>query len=277
MEGATPSRKDRRGQRGSRYFSGAFFTFPGMSKTSLKGLGEEEKEESDGNKVVSSPVGASEAIMQQMTQIMANIEASSRPPDFFYGTKPFKVRSFIQSFQIIFHNEKKYFPQDKKKVLDASSVLTCRAAKWIETYISNLTNQGSAYLFNSWALFKSQLFTLFGDPNEVRRAEEEFYSLRIKKGQHVFLYIANFRSLVSRIEDWGERVYMPHFRKGFSSRILDQLASHTSIIDSLKVLMDVTLEIHDRYHERQKGRIIPKGRRLKPQSKVLQTLKIFQA
>ncbi|MBW0571753.1 hypothetical protein O181_111468 [Austropuccinia psidii MF-1] len=279
MEGAAQSEKDRRGPRGSRSFSGDFFTFTGMSKTSLKGLGEGEEEESDGTEVVSAPVGASEgiggptlshfhqsepsllAIMQQMTQIMANIETASRPPDCFDGTKPFKVRSFIQSFRLIFQNEKKNFSQDKKKVLDYNSVCTCRAPKWIETYISNFTNQDSTYLFNSWELFKSQLLMLFGDPNEVRKAEEELDSLRIKKGGHVFLYIAYFKSFVLRIGDWGERVYMPHFMKGFSSRILDQLASHPSIIDSLQDLMNVTLEIDNRYHERQKEKNNSKGKK----------------
>ncbi|MBW0493882.1 hypothetical protein O181_033597 [Austropuccinia psidii MF-1] len=65
-------------------------------------------------------------IMQQMTQIMANIEAS-RPPAFktlsmkplecFDGTQPFKVRSFIQSFQLIFHNYPANVSQDRKKAL----------------------------------------------------------------------------------------------------------------------------------------------------------------
>ncbi|MBW0573015.1 hypothetical protein O181_112730 [Austropuccinia psidii MF-1] len=87
----------------------------------------------------SSPVGASQgtggshlahsnqsepfllAIMKEMTQIMANLQAgslseASRPPSFktpsmkapddFDGTQPFKVRDFIHPSQIIFHNEK---------------------------------------------------------------------------------------------------------------------------------------------------------------------------
>ncbi|MBW0470050.1 hypothetical protein O181_009765 [Austropuccinia psidii MF-1] len=74
----------------------------------------------------------------------------------------------------------------------------------------------------------------------------------MKEGGHVSLYIADFRSLVSRIGDWGERALIHHFRKGFPSRILDQLASHPSRIDSLQDLMDVTLELDTRYHERQK-------------------------
>ncbi|MBW0553666.1 hypothetical protein O181_093381 [Austropuccinia psidii MF-1] len=148
--------------------------------------------------------------MQQMTHILANLQAAtsseaSRPPafktpsmkaqEFFDGTQPFKVRSFIQSCQLIFHNDPANLSQDRNKVLYATSFLVGRAAKWIENYLSNLNNQDSSYLLNSWPLFESQLFTLFGDPNEVREAEAELDGLRMKEGGHVALYIADFRSL----------------------------------------------------------------------------------
>ncbi|MBW0532879.1 hypothetical protein O181_072594 [Austropuccinia psidii MF-1] len=102
-------------------------------------------------------------MMQQMTQIMANLQAAassevSRPPAFktqpmkalecFDGTQPFKVRCFIQSCQHIFHNDPGNFSQHRKKVLYATSFLVGRAAKWIEPYLSNLTNQDSSYLLN---------------------------------------------------------------------------------------------------------------------------------
>ncbi|MBW0463015.1 hypothetical protein O181_002730 [Austropuccinia psidii MF-1] len=74
----------------------------------------------------------------------------------------------------------------------------------------------------------------------------------MKEGRHVSLYIADFRSLFSIIGDWGERALIHHFRKGFASRILDQLASHPSRMDSLQDLMDNTLELDTRYHGRQK-------------------------
>ncbi|MBW0587271.1 hypothetical protein O181_126986 [Austropuccinia psidii MF-1] len=142
-----------------------------------------------------------------------------KEPGCFDGTRPFKVRSFIQSFQLIFHNDLANFSQDRKKFLIG------RAAKWIEPYLSNLTNKDPNYLLNSWNLFESQLFTLFGGPNEVRKSEAELDSLRMN-GSHVSLYIAYLRHLVSRIGDWGERALIHHFRKGFPSRILDHLASH---------------------------------------------------
>ncbi|MBW0517403.1 hypothetical protein O181_057118 [Austropuccinia psidii MF-1] len=92
-------------QRRSSSFSGVVGRFPGCSRTTLKGPGEDgeeeeensvEEEESDGTKGVPAPVGASQgtggptlaqsnhpvshhselsflAILQQMTQIMANL------------------------------------------------------------------------------------------------------------------------------------------------------------------------------------------------------------
>ncbi|MBW0580536.1 hypothetical protein O181_120251 [Austropuccinia psidii MF-1] len=78
------------------------------------------------------------AIMQQKTQIMANLQAassseSSRPqafkipsmkaPECFDGTQLFKIRSFIQYCQLILHDDLANFSQDRKKVLYATSFL----------------------------------------------------------------------------------------------------------------------------------------------------------
>ncbi|MBW0565372.1 hypothetical protein O181_105087 [Austropuccinia psidii MF-1] len=129
-----------------------------------------EEEESDGTEAAPAPVGVSQGtgrptlaqsdqpvshqsepslldIMQQMTQTMANLQAdssseSSRPPAFktlsmkapecFDGTQTFKFGCFIQSCQVIFHNEPANFSQDRKKVLYATSFLIGRDEKWIE-------------------------------------------------------------------------------------------------------------------------------------------------
>ncbi|MBW0553506.1 hypothetical protein O181_093221 [Austropuccinia psidii MF-1] len=195
MEAEAPYRKEGRGPRRSISLSGVVGEFPGLSITSLKVPGEDDEEEeedyleeedSDGTEDAPAPVVEYEgtrrptlaqsdqpvyhqsepsllAIMQQMTQIMANLQASSysessRPPAFktpsmkesecFDGTQPFKVRSFIQSCQLIFHNDPANFSQDRKKVLYSTSFLVGRGAKWIEPYLSNLTNQDSSYLLH---------------------------------------------------------------------------------------------------------------------------------
>ncbi|MBW0496646.1 hypothetical protein O181_036361 [Austropuccinia psidii MF-1] len=110
-----------------------------------------------------------------------------KAPDCLDGTQPFKVRSFIQSYQILFHNYKENFSEDRKKVLYATSFLIKRALKWIKPDLSSLTNQDPNYLLNNWALFDSQHFTLFGEPYEVRKDEAELDGLRMKEGGNVSL------------------------------------------------------------------------------------------
>ncbi|MBW0542313.1 hypothetical protein O181_082028 [Austropuccinia psidii MF-1] len=45
---------------------------------------------------------------------------------------------------------------------------------------------------------------------------------------------------------------MHNYRRGLASRPLDQLASYLGSFDTLQELMDITLELDTRYHERQK-------------------------
>ncbi|MBW0505304.1 hypothetical protein O181_045019 [Austropuccinia psidii MF-1] len=123
-----------------------------------------------------------------------------KAPDSLSGTK-----AHIQSCQLICHNDLANFFSDRKKALYLTFFLTGRAGKWIKPYLSNIPNEDPSYLPNNWKLFETQLFTLFGDPNEVRKAEQELGNLRMKEGGHVSSYIAYFRSLMSIIGDWGEK------------------------------------------------------------------------
>ncbi|MBW0593058.1 hypothetical protein O181_132773 [Austropuccinia psidii MF-1] len=97
MEGEAPSRKEGRGPRRSNSFSGVVAGFPGLPRANLTGPGEDgeeeeensvEEEESDGTEGAPTPSEPSLlVIMQQMTQIMANLQVassseSSRPPAF---------------------------------------------------------------------------------------------------------------------------------------------------------------------------------------------------
>ncbi|MBW0540754.1 hypothetical protein O181_080469 [Austropuccinia psidii MF-1] len=195
-------------------------------------------------------------MLEQMTQFMGQLTQEVTPrdnskasdfktpsmkaPDSFDGTQAHKLTAVIQSCQLIFHNDPANFFSDRKKVLYSTSFLTGRAGKWIEPYLSNISNEDPSYLLNNWKLFETQFFTLFGDPNEVRKAEQELENLRMKESGHVSLYIADFRSLMSRIGVWGERAYIHVYRRGLASRLLDQLASHSGTFDTLQELMNVT-------------------------------------
>ncbi|MBW0578444.1 hypothetical protein O181_118159, partial [Austropuccinia psidii MF-1] len=234
--------------------------------------GEEEKEnsveeeESDGTEGVPAPVGAYQgtggptlaqsnqpvshqsepsllAIMQQMTQIMANLQAASsseasRPPalrtasmkapEIFDGTQPFKVRSFIHSCQLIFHNDPENLSQDRKKVLYATSFS-----------LAGLQN-GLSFIFPISPIKIQITFSIHG--------------IYININSSPYLG-SQMKSLVSGVGDWGESALIHHFRKGLPSRIFDQLASCPSRIDSLHDLMYITLELDTRYHERQNEKV----------------------
>ncbi|MBW0557631.1 hypothetical protein O181_097346 [Austropuccinia psidii MF-1] len=65
-------------------------------------------------------------LMGQLTQAVAPRDTSKAPtfktpsmkaPDSFDGTKAFKLRGFIQSCQLIFHNDPENFLSDRKKFL----------------------------------------------------------------------------------------------------------------------------------------------------------------
>ncbi|MBW0541435.1 hypothetical protein O181_081150 [Austropuccinia psidii MF-1] len=105
-------------------------------------------------------------MMEQMTQFMGQLTQAVTPrdnskapafktpsmksPDSFDGTHAHKLRVFIQSCQLIFHNDPETFCSDRKKVLYSTSFRTGRAGKWIEPYISNISNEHPSYLLNNW-------------------------------------------------------------------------------------------------------------------------------
>ncbi|MBW0495160.1 hypothetical protein O181_034875 [Austropuccinia psidii MF-1] len=200
-------------------------------------------------------------LMGQLTQAVTPMDNSKAPafktpsmkaPDSFDGSQAHKLRQFIQSCQLIFHNDQANFFPARKKFLYSTSFLIGRAGKWIEPYLYNISNEDPSYLLNNWHLFETKLFTLFGESNEVRKAEQELDNLRMKESIHVSLYIAGFRSLISRVGDWEERAYINVYRRGLASRLLDQLAFYPGNFDTLQELMEITLELDTRYHERQK-------------------------
>ncbi|MBW0512049.1 hypothetical protein O181_051764 [Austropuccinia psidii MF-1] len=187
MEEAAPSRRGGMKSRRSRSFSGLLGGYPGMSEGVRARLGEVEDEEGEesveeedsGETEVADyfsnapevPQGSNLAptnqplvsqsdpsllrMMDQMTHFMGQLTQAVSPrdnskgpafktpsmkaPDSFYGTQAHELRGFIQSCQFIFHND--------------PEILTGRAGKLIEPYLSNISNEDPSYLINHWQLF----------------------------------------------------------------------------------------------------------------------------
>ncbi|MBW0567593.1 hypothetical protein O181_107308 [Austropuccinia psidii MF-1] len=197
-------------------------------------LGEAEyEEESDENETAASLTGDAKAsgaknlalsnqppvsqaepnflkMMEQITQFMGKViqavsprdnsktpafkTSSIKAPDSFDDTQAHTLRAFIQACQLIFHNGPSNSFSNREKVFHSTYFLTCRVGKWIEPYLPNIFNENPSYLLNNRQLFETQLFMLFCDQNEVRKAEQELENLRMKESQHVCLYIADSRN-----------------------------------------------------------------------------------
>ncbi|MBW0523227.1 hypothetical protein O181_062942 [Austropuccinia psidii MF-1] len=107
-------------------------------------------------------------MMEKMTQFMGQLtqevaprdnfkapefkNPSMKTPNCFDSTQAHKLRGFIQSCQLIFHNDPENFFSDRKKVLYLTSFLTGRAGKWNEPYLSHISNAEPSYLLNNWKL-----------------------------------------------------------------------------------------------------------------------------
>ncbi|MBW0495361.1 hypothetical protein O181_035076 [Austropuccinia psidii MF-1] len=177
MEGAAPSGRGGMKSRRSRFFSGLLGGYPCMSEGSRERLGEAEDEETDMETALAGAPEASEAanlthsnqplvsqaepnflkIMEQMTQFMRQLTQEVAPrdnskapafktpsmkaPDTFDGTQAHKLRGFIQSCRLIFHNDPANLFSDRKKIIYSTSFLTGRSGKWIEPYLSNISNE----------------------------------------------------------------------------------------------------------------------------------------
>ena len=175
-----------------------------------------------------------------------------KKPDSFDGSSPAKLRNYLQQCKLIFRNDIDSFSSDLKKTLYAAAFLTGKAFEWVQPYLEVIDDPPPNYMMNSWLMFESQLVTLYGDPNELRATEYKLDSLTMKDGDHASNYISSFRALQSRLPGWGDRPLMFHFRKGLPTRVLDLLAQNTEVFDTLSELIEATLKIDTRHHERQK-------------------------
>ena len=168
-------------------------------------------------------------------------------PDKFDGENSDKLRPFLATCQLAFLNQPSAFSTDRKRVLFAAALLTGRAIRWFEPFMSLVSNDDPEFLLNNWAKFEEQLLLLFGDPNEERNAENALLSLTMKDHGKAATYISDFRLLQTKT-DFNETALKACFRRGLPDRILHQFPNTGKRLDTLQDLMDRALEV-DNHHQ----------------------------
>ncbi|MBW0480928.1 hypothetical protein O181_020643 [Austropuccinia psidii MF-1] len=256
MEGEAPSRRGGMKSRRSRSFPCLLGGYPGISEGARARLGEvedeegeESVEEEDSGEAEVEDALANAAVVPQDSNLAPTNQSlvSQSDPSILKILEQMATIMGQLSQATAFRNNSKapVFKTPSMKAPDSfDGTRAHKLRRFIQSYPS--------YLLKNWKLFETQLFTLFGDPNEVRKAEQELDNLRMKEGGHLSLYIADFRSLMSGIGDWGGRAYIHVYRRGLASRPLDQLAAYPENYVTLQELIDSALELDTRYHERNK-------------------------
>lgn len=133
-----------------------------------------------------------------------------KKPDSFDGYSHQKLRAYLQQCKLIFLNDPSMFAMDIRKTVYESSYLTGKAFKWIQPYLENMSDDPE-FLMNSWSNFKGHLITLFGDPNELRKAEHQLDVLTMRDSDQASTYISFFRALESRLTGWNDHALMFSF------------------------------------------------------------------
>ncbi|KAI9618225.1 hypothetical protein H4Q26_012579 [Puccinia striiformis f. sp. tritici PST-130] len=143
----------------------------------------------------------------------------------FDGSSPAKLHTFLQQCKFTFRNNLDTFSSDLNKTLYASAFLTGKAFEWVQPYLEVVDDPPPDYMMDSWLMFESQLVTLYGNPNELRATEYKLDSLTMKDGDHASNYISSL------------------------------LAQNPEVFDTgLSELIEATLKINTRHHERQKDK-----------------------
>ncbi|MBW0575500.1 hypothetical protein O181_115215 [Austropuccinia psidii MF-1] len=174
MEGAAPSRRGGKQIGEAEYEEGEESEEPEV-ESSLEDAPEASEAENlahSNQPIVSQSEPNFLKMMEQMTQFIGQLTQAVSPrdnykapalktssmkvPDPFNGTQAHILRLFIQSCQLIFHNDPVNFFSDREKALYSTSFLTGRAGKWIEPHLLNISNEDPSYLLNNWQLFETQ-------------------------------------------------------------------------------------------------------------------------
>ncbi|MBW0474331.1 hypothetical protein O181_014046 [Austropuccinia psidii MF-1] len=241
IEGEAPSRSGGVKSRRSRSFSGLLGGYPSIPQGPTSRLGEAEE-----TGVAAALAGAIAALEAPNLALSNQPHVSQAEPNFLKIME--KMTQFMgQLTQEVAPRDTSKAPAFKTpsmKAPDSFDGTEDYKLRGFIQYCQLIFHNDPANFFSD----RKKLFTLSSDPNEVRKAEQALDNLRMKESGQVSLNIADFRSLMSRIEDWGERAYTHVYRRGLASRLLDQLASHPGNFDSLQELMEIALELDTIYH-----------------------------
>src|SRR3984885_4076910 len=179
------------------------------------------------------PPNEGERFLQVMSDLAAGIHTMCQPqpatrpekvkvrePDTFDGADPQKLRDFLISCNLHFHDRPHVFSSDEKKILFILSYLKGAAINWFEPGLMDPTN--STHWMWDFPIFINELEANFGPHNPVGDAEKALNELSMKENSRIVKYNVEFWKLASKL-DWNESALCARYFHGLLLRLCTEV------------------------------------------------------
>jgi hypothetical protein len=143
-----------------------------------------------------------------------------KEPDVFTGKDSAKLPSFITQCTHWFLAKPRKFPTERDRVLFAASYLRDLANQW---WMPTLTMQPPPPILDSWVLFASELYQLFGNQHLQTTSQNAILKMKMKEDGRVPEYLVRFNSHAF-YTGWNDAALANHFYRGLPRRLKDRFA-----------------------------------------------------
>ena len=170
----------------------------------------------------------------------------------YYGERA-KLRFFLTQLKAAFKLQPQKYPDARSKVLYSAMQLRGSAFAWFEPtmtdYLESETKeQETVLIFGSFAQFEIAISKVFGTADEERAAARTIH--QIKQKGSAAQYYSQFQQVASKL-DWDENAKGSAYYVGLKDAVKDQMLE---MPESYKELVDKSIEIDNRLHERRMER-----------------------
>jgi hypothetical protein len=167
----------------------------------------------------------------------------NKPPE-FDGRDKRTANTFLTHLQLHFLATPHLFPNDRSKVLFASTYLRGHAFAWIEPHLLKQDDP----IIQSWDAFQEAFLNSLGDPDRERTLTRDLQAL-IQTGSAAVYTTEFFR--LSAFLGWNDQALQAQYYAGLKPEVKDALALSDKTLTTVQDLANFAIRIDNRLFERR--------------------------
>jgi hypothetical protein len=167
----------------------------------------------------------------------------NKPPE-FDGRDKKAANTFLTHLQLHFLATPHLFPDDRSKVLFASTYLRGPAFAWIEPHFLKKDDP----IIQSWDAFQEAFLSSLGDPDRERTLTRDLQTL-VQTGSAAAYTTEFFR--LSAFLGWNDQALQAQYYSGLKPEVKDALALSDKTLKTVQDLANFAIRIDNRLFERR--------------------------